>query len=62
MDANRKLFHEKIDVSTIGRLRHMQAIAADSLVESGYDVVFMPFHTVHPDNDLEEIRVIRNLM
>lgn len=62
MDANRKLFHEKIDVSTIGRLRHMQAISADSLVESGYDVVFMPFHTVHPDNDLEEIRVIRNLM
>jgi len=62
MDSNRELFHEKIDVSTIGRVRHMQAIAADNLVESGYDVVFMPLHTVHPDNDLEEIRVIRNLM
>ena len=62
MDSNKKLFHEKIDASTIGRVRHMQAVAADSLVEQGYDVVFMPFHTVHPDNDLEEIRVIRNLM
>jgi len=62
MDSNKRLFHEKIDTSTIGRVRHMQAVAADSLVEQGYDVVFMPFHTVHPDNDLEEIRVIRNLM
>ncbi len=62
IDSNKKLFHEKIDTPTISRVRHMQAIAADSLVELGYDVVFMPFHTVHPDNDLEEIRVIRNLM
>ena len=62
MGANKKLYHEKIDPQAISRVRHMQAIAADRLVETGYDVVFMPFHTVYPDNDLEEIRVIRNLM
>lgn len=62
LESNKKLFHEKIDMSTIGRVRHMQAITADNLVKLGCNVVFMPFHTVHPDNDLEEIRVIRNLM
>jgi len=62
MDANKKLYHEKIDIQAISRVRHMQAIAADGLVDMGYEVVFMPFHTVYPDDDFEEIRVIRNLM
>ena len=59
---NRTLYHEALDKLTINKVRHMQAKAADGLVRQGYDVKFVPFHTVHPDDDREEIRVIRNLM
>lgn len=56
------LFHQETDRATINRIRHMQALAADRLIEEGYRVSFMPFHCVAPDDDREEIRVIRNLM
>ncbi len=59
---NRTLYHEQLNKATIIKVRHMQAKAADGLVRQGYDVKFVPFHTVHPDDDREEIRVIRNLM
>jgi polysaccharide pyruvyl transferase WcaK-like protein len=56
------LFHQETDRVTINRIRHMQAIAADRLIEDGYRVFFMPFHCVAPDDDREEIRIIQNLM
>lgn len=59
---NRTLYHESLDKSSINRVRHMQAKAADALIGQGYEVKFVPFHTVQPDDDREEIRVIRNLM
>ncbi len=59
---NKTLYHEALDKSTINKVRHMQAKAADGLVRQGYDVKFVPFHTVHPDDDREEIRVVMNLM
>lgn len=59
---HRSLYHERLNDATIKRVRHMQARAADSLVRQGLGVSFMPFHTVAPDDDREEIRNIRNLM
>jgi polysaccharide pyruvyl transferase WcaK-like protein len=60
--SHKLLYHQKLDQSHINRIRHMQARTADKLLEDDYHVAFMPFHTVPPDDDLEEIRVIRNLM
>ena len=37
-------------------------MTADRLIDEGYKVSFMPFHTVSPDDDREEVRRIRNLM
>ena len=59
---SRTLYHEALDKTTINKVRHMQAKAADGLVRKGYDVKFTSFHTVYPDDDREEIRVITNLM
>jgi len=56
------LYHQKLDRATINRIRHMQAVAADKLQRDGYRVAFIPFHCVPPDDDREEIRIIRNLM
>ena len=56
------LFHQQSDKATINRIRHMQAKAADRLIKDGNRVSFMPFHVVPPDDDMEEIRIIRNLM
>lgn len=56
------LFHQEVDRATINRVRHMQAIAADRLIRDGYRISFMPFHCNAPDDDREEIRIIRNLM
>lgn len=60
--SHKLLYHQQLDQSHINRIRHMQARTADKLIEAGYNVAFMPFHTVAPDDDLEEIRIIRNLM
>ena len=62
IENHKVLYHQEQDKSSINRIRHMQAKTADRLIERGYDVAFMPFHTVPPDDDREEIRVIRNLM
>lgn len=59
---NRSLYHERLEEATIKRIRHMQARTADRLATLGYDVCFLPFHTVPPDDDREEIRMVRNLM
>ncbi len=59
---HKQLYHQRIKQPMINRIRHMQARAADTLLDQGYHVAFMPFHTIPPDDDLEEIRVIRNLM
>ena len=59
---NKTLYHEHLDQTTINRIRHMQAKAADEFIRQGYEVKFTPFHTVRPDDDMEEIRIIRNLM
>ena len=59
---HKQLYHQRLDQPVINRIRHMQARAADTLLDQGYRVAFMPFHTMPPDDDLEEIRVIRNLM
>jgi polysaccharide pyruvyl transferase WcaK-like protein len=61
-ENHKVLFHQETDRTTINRVRHMQALAADRLIEDGYRVSFMPFHCVAPDDDREEIRVIKNLM
>lgn len=61
-ENHKVLFHQETDRATINRVRHMQALAADRLIEDGYRVSFMPFHCVSPDDDREEIRVIQNLM
>ncbi|MCW4012019.1 MAG: polysaccharide pyruvyl transferase family protein [Candidatus Bathyarchaeota archaeon] len=60
--SHRLLYHQQIDQTIINRIRHMQARTADKLLEDDYHVAFLPFHTVPPDDDFEEIRVIRNLM
>lgn len=60
--SHKLLYHQQLDQSYINRIRHMQARTADKLLEADYQVAFMPFHTVPPDDDLEEIRVIKNLM
>jgi polysaccharide pyruvyl transferase WcaK-like protein len=62
IEDHKVLYHQRQDQSSINRIRHMQAIAADRLIEKGYHVSFMPFHCVPPDDDREEIRIIRNLM
>lgn len=62
VEDHKLLYHQKQDTDSINRIRHMQAIAADRLTEEGYSVSFMPFHCVSPDDDREEIRIIRNLM
>ncbi|TRO54821.1 hypothetical protein E2P71_03635, partial [Candidatus Bathyarchaeota archaeon] len=56
------LYHQELDKATIYRVRHIQAITADKLIDDGYHVCFLPFHCVPPDDDREEIRVISNLM
>ncbi len=56
------LYHQELDKTTINRIRHMQAVAADRLMDEGYSVFFLPFHCIAPDDDREEIRVIKNLM
>ena len=61
-ENHKVLFHQETDRVTINRIRHMQAIAADRLIQDGYRVSFMPFHCVSPDDDFEEIRIIQNLM
>jgi polysaccharide pyruvyl transferase WcaK-like protein len=61
-ENHRVLYHQGLDRVKINRIRHMQAIAADRLIDEGYRVSFLPFHCVAPDNDLEETRVIMNLM
>ncbi len=61
-ENHKVLFHQETDRATINRIRHMQALAADRLIKDGYRVSFMPFHRVAPDDDRDEIRVIRNLM
>lgn len=55
-------FHEPLMVTEINRIRHAVARTADSLVKRGCQVVFLPFHTVRPDDDRTEITRIRNLM
>ena len=61
-EEHRKLYHQELDRAVINRIRHMQALTADRLIDEGYKVSFMPFHTVSPDDDREEVRRIRNLM
>lgn len=61
-ETHKVLYHQKIDQPVINRIRHMQARTADHLIELGYNVSFMPFHCVQPDDDIEEIRIIKNLM
>ena len=61
-ENHKVLFHQETDRATINRIRHMQAVAADRLIQDGFQVSFMPFHCVAPDDDREEIRIIQNLM
>mgnify|MGYP006282563777 CR=1 FL=1 len=62
VENHKGLYHQEIDKTSINRIRHMQAIAADNLVKEGYRVSFVPFHTRPPDDDGEEIRIIHRLM
>lgn len=62
IENHKILYHQELDKASINRIRHMQARAADQLLRDGYRVAFMPFHTVPPDDDREEIRIIKNLM
>ena len=61
-EEHKLLYHQELDRATINRIRHMQAITADKLIDGGHSVLFLPFHIVPPDDDREEIRVISNLM
>ncbi len=62
IENHKILYHQELDRVKINRIRHMQALAADRLINEGYSVCFLPFHCVAPDDDREEIRVIMNLM
>lgn len=61
-ENNRILYHQEIEDTTIKKIRLMQANLADRLIGEGYKVSFIPFHCVFPDDDREEINVIRQLM
>jgi len=55
-------YHEPVSREAIDGIRRALAAVADALMEDGFEVVFLPMHRVAPDDDLEEIRKIIDLM
>jgi polysaccharide pyruvyl transferase WcaK-like protein len=55
-------YHDHISNENIQKLRKMIAKTCDFLVNKGFSVVFVPFHTTPKDNDLVEIHNIVNIM
>ena len=58
----RSHYHEELTADAISNTRLAVARAADHLAEEGYEVVFIPMHTVPPDDDRREIEAITGLM
>jgi polysaccharide pyruvyl transferase WcaK-like protein len=59
---HRSHYHEPVSREAIDGTRRALAMVADALMEDGFEVVFLPMHRVAPDDDLEEIRKIIDLM
>jgi polysaccharide pyruvyl transferase WcaK-like protein len=59
---HRSHYHEPVSREAIDGIRRALAMVADALMEDGFEVVFLPMHRVAPDDDLEEIRKIIDLM
>lgn len=60
--SHRASYHEPLSAGQIESVRGALAGAADTLQRRGYTVKFLPFHTVEPDNDQNEITAVLQRM
>jgi hypothetical protein len=47
-ENHKLLYHQELNRATINRVRHMQAVAADRLLDEGYMSLFFLFTASHP--------------
>jgi polysaccharide pyruvyl transferase WcaK-like protein len=59
---HRAHYHAPLSIEAISKIRRTLALTADHLSRSGHRVVFIPFHEAPPDDDTDEIAMIRGLM
>lgn len=58
----KQLYHSPVSKTTIDNYITSLARTADYLINQGYRIVFIPFHSVPPDNDRDSIAKVLRLM